>query len=1091
MKVHFIVANPPTLVGRAELHAALHTLNGLAEWPVEKVVLSKINRETIQRGDVLWWHWPSDKLPNPETDSESFEHIMDAVRGGAGLLLTLGAALLPSASGIEEIPPDVVESGRWRGETGHYANRGIMAFDKCPLLEKPNKLGLSVFTWTPYTGEPFWEIVYQKQQPLLTIARGCQFLSKVSDRACVWEYFVDRGRVLCIGSNLLFNARRNFGRHMTEALLENCIHYLGDNNIKLREELYWPEPSVGCEERGLEEFLSLPKLEIRHLPERRFERQGIPNLESNPGNNFYSCAARRILLTGAEGKEIREIWAYPTRLLNDLRWALKQNKDKPLTQEDLYKTTTVFPDAVHQLYENTSFGVREQIGTSIWKPSAFLQLEIVAEKEFSLELSFSSDLAMMWPLPPGAIGQIHYCFDRTNRAVKLMSGSKACWCVIGLSNEPKKVEFRDRSSTVSSLIDCVIIMPPMKPGIHYFSVTIVGGRNTTAFEPEIAAATYMDIDRSGDHYRKLLQYDLSVTTPDAELNEALLWAQLKLESFHAATPDVGRSLTAGYAFSGEGWMRERPGYGWYFGRDSLWTCFGLLSCGRWNAVADTLTFLAQHQAIDGKIIHEVSPSGYSHYDSADANPLFLIIAERYLAWTGDEKTIRDIMPALRKALGFSILNDRDGDGLTENTGVGHGWIEGGSLFGAHVTFYLAGIWLRALKSAMILFEILGEGEDLDKITRYIEKAQEMLNARFWNAEKETYYYGLMADGTMNSADTIMPAPVILFGNTNPELDLKFLRRSSGPDIITDWGARMISDQDVRYNPEGYHIGSVWPLYTGWLGLAQYTRGRSLQGYELLEAGAANYRHFSVGCFSEVLNGDVYKEGGVCPQQAWSAALILWLLTKGMLGLEPDNKGRFRISPEFPPHWQSASVENISWKDATLKLQYKRQGVDLTYILEGEFKGKRISFAPIIPRGAKILECRKNGKKVTPTSRSSFKSSQLIVELDKINNKLELNVRLSKFISPLPALVQPQPGKSSNGYRIIQWDQGVDHLWVELAGRSGSDAKLVIIDPGNIISESDKISEHEGERKTAEFRFPTSTKPYSSTTLRFIIKPDSD
>lgn len=116
-------------------------------------------------------------------------------------------------------------------------------------------------------------------------------------------------------------------------------------------------------------------------------------------------------------------------------------------------------------------------------------------------------------------------------------------------------------------------------------------------------------------------------TPDEDINQGVLWAQLKMEAFRAVTPGVGRGLTAGLSFSGEDWLSARPGYGWYFGRDSMWTSLGLLSAGHWNAASDSLRMLADKQDYDGKIFHELSSSGIAHYDAADANLLFLITAE--------------------------------------------------------------------------------------------------------------------------------------------------------------------------------------------------------------------------------------------------------------------------------------------------------------------------------------------------------------------------------------------------------------------------------------------------------------------------------
>ncbi len=49
-----------------------------------------------------------------------------------------------------------------------------------------------------------------------------------------------------------------------------------------------------------------------------------------------------------------------------------------------------------------------------------------------------------------------------------------------------------------------------------------------------------------------------------------------------------------------------------------------------------------------------------------------------------------------KAYRFSAATDTDGNGLIENTGAGHGWVEGGALYPAHEEIYLQGLWVEAL-----------------------------------------------------------------------------------------------------------------------------------------------------------------------------------------------------------------------------------------------------------------------------------------------------------------------------------------------------------------------------------------------------------
>ncbi|MCL6451483.1 MAG: hypothetical protein K6T75_09335, partial [Acetobacteraceae bacterium] len=55
-----------------------------------------------------------------------------------------------------------------------------------------------------------------------------------------------------------------------------------------------------------------------------------------------------------------------------------------------------------------------------------------------------------------------------------------------------------------------------------------------------------------------------------------------------------------------------------------------------------------------------------YYGSVDATPLFIMLACSYHAWTGDSGTLRELLPALRKALlWLDRYGDKDADGFIE------------------------------------------------------------------------------------------------------------------------------------------------------------------------------------------------------------------------------------------------------------------------------------------------------------------------------------------------------------------------------------------------------------------------------------------
>ena len=122
---------------------------------------------------------------------------------------------------------------------------------------------------------------------------------------------------------------------------------------------------------------------------------------------------------------------------------------------------------------------------------------------------------------------------------------------------------------------------------------------------------------------------------------------------------------------------------------------------------------------------------------------------------------------------------------------------------------------------------------------------------------------------------------------------------------------MLSVDDARYRPDAYHNGAVWPLYTGWLALAAYARHHRSLGTRLVRANAELHLQREKGAFDEVLRGDDGRAAGVCANQAWSAAMAITPVVRGMWGVKPDAmRGCVVISPQLPDEWNLAALRNL-------------------------------------------------------------------------------------------------------------------------------------------------------------------------------------
>src|SRR5207248_1725990 len=91
--------------------------------------------------------------------------------------------------------------------------------------------------------------------------------------------------------------------------------------------------------------------------------------------------------------------------------------------------------------------------------------------------------------------------------------------------------------------------------------------------PAALGGTYLSWDwqalysQSAEFYRASLARTVQIKIPDQQLQQAYDWARVSMVQGLVTNPWLGTGLIAGYRTSGEG---QRPGFAWYFGRDSLW-----------------------------------------------------------------------------------------------------------------------------------------------------------------------------------------------------------------------------------------------------------------------------------------------------------------------------------------------------------------------------------------------------------------------------------------------------------------------------------------------------------------------------------------
>ena len=280
-----------------------------------------------------------------------------------------------------------------------------------------------------------------------------------------------------------------------------------------------------------------------------------------------------------------------------------------------------------------------------------------------------------------------------------------------------------------------------------------------------------------------------------------------------------------------------------FGRDSLLTALQTLTLDP-RLAANALLALARHQGasddpeIDeepGKIPHEVRDGELayhgqkrhgSYYGTADATPLYLILFSEYLARTNDWELGERLWPSAEAALEWiDAYGDLDGDGFVEyrrrafngldNQGWKDSWdsisFADGRLAEGPIALCEVQAYVYDAKLRMgALYEQRGDHERGARLRAAAERLQQRFDAAFWMPQQGTY--ALALDGRKQQVDAVASnaGHCLWSGIALPDRAAHVVKRLSRPDCSSGWGLRTLATGMARYNPIGYHNGTVWP-----------------------------------------------------------------------------------------------------------------------------------------------------------------------------------------------------------------------------------------------------------------------------------------
>ncbi len=363
-----------------------------------------------------------------------------------------------------------------------------------------------------------------------------------------------------------------------------------------------------------------------------------------------------------------------------------------------------------------------------------------------------------------------------------------------------------------------------------------------------------------------------------------------------------------------------------FGRDSIFTSLQALPFTP-ELAATTLRALGARQGIrlddfrdedPGRILHEMRYGELTafeerphspYYGCADATPLYVVLMDEYERWTGDTRLVRELEYEARAALTWiDEYADLQGNGYisykrrNEKTGLENqcwkdSWdsisFRDGTLPGfpratCELQGYAYDAKVRGARLARVAWRDPGLAERLEKEAADLKRR---FNRDFWIESGQYFAVALDEKGRQVDSLTSNNGHLLWSGIVDKSKAKAVVEHLMGTRMFSGWGIRTLAEGEGRFNPIGYHVGTVWPFdcsFIAW-GLRRY--GFKREAAQIAEGILAAAEFFdgrlpeAFGGYPRSMTKYPVQYPTACSPQAWSTGAPL-LLLRTMLGLEP-------------------------------------------------------------------------------------------------------------------------------------------------------------------------------------------------------------
>jgi glycogen debranching enzyme len=631
---------------------------------------------------------------------------------------------------------------------------------------------------------------------------------------------------------------------------------------------------------------------------------------------------------GGYSEDGLEFWTFPLQLVSGYAPEFVEPGEAAVPGITLLSRVDVDPLGITRIYVGADFRVHERITARAKQPGILVRFEVEGRRDLELRVRFRSSLNLMWP---AAIGGQEMAWDEDARGFLLREPTGRFRALV--SSPQAGVHTRPGNDRRDGAFDRFIslTLEPVPCEGKRCATLVLAGQSEKDEDVYATTASLLrapDAPAPADVERFERHGVVRITTPDAQANRAIRWAQIALEQAFTCNARLGCGLVAGY---GPSRGARRPQYAWYFAGDGLLATRALLHEGDYARAAAELEFIYRYQHPDnGMIWHEIAQSApfldwandYPYlYVHVDITFDFLAILAEYDRATADHAFLVRHWPQTLAAYRYclSTLDERDGlprvpadkmagneqDRLTDELTLSAAWVEGA----------------RAMSE---LAATMGDTALSQEAEAASLRARESLRTRYRDTQAHRWISGFFRSGKPGESTAAADLAAITSGAATPEERSATLDRLTTPAYLTTWGLRSKPTTARDYDPAAYAKGSVWGHGTAAAAEILWRAQRPDDAYTLWQSLVPWASADSLGHMHEVMTGNAFTpQRESVPEQTWSSAGFLSATIHGMLGLQSDaRKNLLELAPQLPPSWRTLRAERVRVGKSVVDLQWQ-------------------------------------------------------------------------------------------------------------------------------------------------------------------------